>query len=424
MRRNIWILNHYATNTFFDRGGRHYYFSKYLKKADWSPTVFCASTVHGRATSVRIETGSYKIDFVDNIPYVFVKSNSYEGSRFLRILNMLAFTFNLFKVTKQINCEKPDIILASSVHPFTCVAGILIARRYHVPCVVEIRDLWPESIVEYGGFSRKNPVIQVLYMLEQWIYKKADRLIFTIPGGYDYIKERGWQKKIPEEKVFYINNGVDLDEFNYNRECNKLDDPDLLNPDTFKVVYTGSVRSANNVGLLIDAAAILQKQDKKIEILIFGDGTEKPLLEKKIKENRLTNVKLKGHVEKAYVPFILSCSDLNVLIYQRHAIWRFGGSQNKLFDYFASKKPVLSNIQMGYCLIQKYSAGISLNDSAAEQMAGAILGFSNLSADEYATYCENAMLAAEDYSYKQLAEKLENLLEELVSHKREAAVLE
>ena len=92
-------------------------------------------------------------------------------------------------------------------------------------------------------------------------------------------------------------------------------------------------------------------------------------------------------------------------------LFRFGGSMNKLFDYFASGKPVLSTFKMGYSLINKYNAGIELDDSSSERIADSILYFRNLNEKAYREYCNNARKAAEDYSFKNLTDSLIQIIE-------------
>ena len=122
--KNIWIWNHYATNTFFDRGGRHYWFAKYLLEAGYKPTIFCASTVHNSDNKIEVET-TYKLDEVDGIPYVFVKTPPYQGNGLSRLKNMYTFYRKLFAVSRSYaqKFSNPDLILASSVHPLTLVGG-------------------------------------------------------------------------------------------------------------------------------------------------------------------------------------------------------------------------------------------------------------------------------------------------------------
>ena len=68
--------------------------------------------------------------------------------------------------------------------------------KLFVPCISDIVDLWPQSIVEYVGINARNPIIQILYQLEKFIYKNSNAIIFSMEGGRDYIKDRGWDKKI------------------------------------------------------------------------------------------------------------------------------------------------------------------------------------------------------------------------------------
>ena len=72
---------------------------------------------------------------------------------------------------------------------------------------MEVRDLWPLSIVEYKGISNTNPIIRFLYKLERKIYKEADAIIFTMEGGKDYIKDKKWKDAVSFNKIFHINNG-------------------------------------------------------------------------------------------------------------------------------------------------------------------------------------------------------------------------
>jgi glycosyltransferase involved in cell wall biosynthesis len=294
------------------------------------------------------------------------------------------------------------------------VAGIHFAKKLKVPCIVEVRDLWPESIVEYMRYSKRNPIIQVLYCLERWIYKKADRLIFTMEGGADYIREKGWDKSIDMTKIFHINNGVDVIDFSSNAEKNQIADLDLDDVSHYNVVYAGSIRMANGIDKLLDAAQIIHKKNPSIRFLIWGDGEDFERLQQRIAKEDIENVIFKGRVSKAFIAGILRKSALNILHYHNYAICRFGGSQNKLFEYFASGKPVLSTIRMGYDLITRYGAGVSLDAQQPKDIVDAVLHMASLPKEEYDRYCENARKAAMDYDYKNLTAELISVLEGVV----------
>lgn len=417
MKRNIWIWNHYATNMYYDQAGRHYYFSKNLLENGYNPTIFCASTNHFSSVNIKIESDKYKVDNVDGITFVFIKTPSYIGNKKERIFNILSFFLNLFPTVKRYaqTSVKPDVILASSFHPLTLVAGIFIAKRFGISCICEVRDLWPESLVAYGGLNQSSIIAKVLYQGEKWIYKKADKLIFTMEGGSQYIVDQGWNSEnggpIDLGKIQHINNGVDLEIFEYNRINYVTEDVDLDNDNSFKVVYAGSIRLVNNVKKIIDAARVVEKNcANKIRFLIYGDGTDKENLENYCLVNNINNVVFKGHVEKNRIPYILSKSNLNIIHFDDNRIKRYGASLNKLFEYFASGKPTVSDCEFGYDLIKRYNSGIVVDHGDAEQLATTIIQFSNMSPNEYEQYCQNAVKAAADYDYHRLTEKLIELI--------------
>lgn len=405
---NVWIVNHYAIPPSMGGLVRHYYFSKYLQKKGHNVKIFTSSKIHNTDINMIKDKSLYKEEMEDGVEYTFVRSRDYKGNGLDRIINMIDTPF---KMQKAMRCfykkEKPDVIYTSSPDLFVAFFALLFGKMHKIPVVVEIRDLWPESIVEYNGMSRKNPIIQILYQLEKWIYKKADQLIFTMEGGKEYIKDKGWDKKINLDKVNHVNNGVDLEEFEYNCKHYQLDRELMEEKDVFKAVYVGSIRKVNNLQSLIDAAKYLI--DEKIKIYIYGDGTEKEQLETECHELGL-KVYFRGRIEKRYVPYILTQSDLNIINVQAAGLNKYGCSWNKLFEYMAAKKPILCNLPVKYDLIRKHSLGIVEKFKKAKDYANAISQMAGLSNQEYMQFCENMSSISEKYDYSVLTNKVEKIL--------------
>lgn len=188
----VWIINQYAIPPSMGGLVRHYYFSKYLQKKGHEVKIFTSSKIHNADINMITGKELFIEKEVDGVEYTFVRTSNYKGNRLGRIINMLQFPFRVWRVCKRF--EKPDVIYTSSPSPLTAVAAVILAKRHKIPKVVEIRDLWPESIVENNNFSRKNPIIWLCYRLEKWLYKNADRIIFTMQGGENYIKEKKWDK--------------------------------------------------------------------------------------------------------------------------------------------------------------------------------------------------------------------------------------
>ena len=398
----IWLINHYAVPPRYYPLARQNYFAKYLMRAGHEVTIFAASTVHNSDLNLIEDDTPYREDVVDGVHYVLIRCKGYHGNGVSRILNMLEFARKLPGVCNKY--PRPDAIVATSMPPMSCAAGIKLARKYGCRGIAEIADLWPESIVAYGIAGPRNPAVLYLRRLEKWIYKKADAVVFTMEGAYDYILEQGWEREIPRSKVHYINNGVDLEQFRYNREHFTVDDPDLTDPDTFKVIYTGSIRKVNNLGLLLDAAKELH--DPRVRFLIWGDGDEREALQQRVAEENISNVVFKGRVEKKYVPYITSCADLNIAHNTPSSLFRFGISFNKLFDYLAAGKPVLSDFPCPYNPAVLLHASLCVDDPTAQNIAQAVTQVAAMEREQYNELCSNAEKAAVEYDFRNLTNKL------------------
>lgn len=415
--KKIWIMNHYASEMFRDKAGRHFWFARKLKEKGYNPRVFCANTYHNKAESIPIEKGKYIEKWDEDIPYTFVRTSASIGNGIGRIRNMFLFYFNLFPTAKQIAKQygKPDLILASSVHPLTLVAGIQIAKKLQIPCICEIRDLWPEAIFSFGRAREKSVLGKILIAGEHWIYKKADALIFTKEGDTDYLKERKWTIEqggdIPLSKCHYINNGVNIEEFERSIIDDRVYDSDLENG-KFHVVYAGILRPVNDVGKILDCAKILE-EDEDIQFLIYGSGSQFEMLKNRVEQEHLYNVKMKGFIDRKYIPFVLNHSSINLLNYSQSKYnWNRGNSSNKLFEYMASGKPIISTVKMGYDLIERYHCGFSLEEDSAECLANTILKIKNMNQLEYKKMCVAAKSSAKYFDFNVLVKSLSDIIDE------------
>jgi glycosyltransferase involved in cell wall biosynthesis len=397
---------------FYDRAGRHYWFAENLIKEGYKPTIFCASTNHFSDNNIDTNEKQYSTDSVNDIPFVFVKTPEYKGNGKKRIVNMISFYIGLFKTAKmyaELN-GKPDLILASSVHPLTLVAGIKVAKKFGVPCICEVRDLWPESIVAYGSLKRNSAIAKLLYQGEKWIYKKANSVIMTWEGGSQYISDQGWDNQIDLNKVKHISNGVIIDSFDSNSQENKIADSDLDDKNYKNLVYAGSIRKVNNLGLLLDSAKIIQKCNEKIRFLIYGSGDEREILEKRCIEEGITNVIFKGRVEKKMVPSILKRSYANILHNSSTSLDKYGQSQNKFFEYLAAGRCVIQTYTTGYSILEKYKCGVSASSQNPDEVAKTILKV--CSEDENIEQMgQNARRTAYNFDFKRLTSKLIEIIE-------------
>ena len=402
----IWLINHYGVPPKYYPLARPTLFAKNLRKMGHEVIIFASSAVHNSNINLITDRSLYRKETVDGVNYVYIRSRQYNGNGKNRMINLLEFAERLPKVCRYF--KKPDAIVATSFDPISCYKGIRLAKKYNAKAIAEIADLWPETPIEYGMIKANNPVAKVLRILEKKIYMLADSIIFTMEGAYDYIQDQGWTKEIPRGKVFFINNGIDLEEFDFNVKEFRITDKDLDAPDTFKVVYTGSLRILNKASEILDVAKNID--DKRIQFLIWGDGDEAKIIRNRIAKEKIENVKLKSKVEKKYIPYILSKGDLCLLHMHSTGISKYGMSMNKSFDYLASGKPIVTTVEGKYDYIVKNDAGLFVESDNSDKYAEIITYIANLNAEEYMEFCNNARNTAEKYDFRVLTKRLEAII--------------
>jgi len=398
---------------FKNQGGRHYWFAENLIKKGYKVTIFCASTFHNSSDIIDTGNNKYIRDSVNGIPFVFVKTPCYIGNGFQRIKNMLFFYHNLFPVANDYAKidGKPDVIIASSVHPLTLVAGIKIAKILHIPCICEVRDLWPESLIAYGILNKNNLLTPILYQGEKWIYKKADSVIMTWEGGEYYIREKGWNNQIDLRKIHYISNGVAIDTFDKNSIESQVLDDDINNINFKNIVYAGSIRKVNNIGMILDVAKIIQdKGIKDVRFLIYGSGNEIDALINRCKEEKIGNVLFKGRVEKRFIPYILKKAHINLLHNTSTSLDKYGQSQNKLFEYLAAGKVIVQTYKTQYSICERFNCGLCATTQNSEEIAKIIIRLC-FDDEKCRLMGENAREAAYEFDFNKLTDKLINIIE-------------
>ena len=408
--KTITMVNHYGAQEKYLGFSRYPNWGKFLVEQGDSVYIICDGNIHNSNICLLTDEDDYRIIKDNGINYVYIRTHRYTGNGISRVLNLVSFYFSALRTIQKL--PKADFVIAQTPNPLACLAALKYSKKLNIPCICDVVDLWPESIVVYNHMSRNNPVIAMLYKLEKWIYKKCDALIFSIPGGYQYIIDKGWESSVPKEKVFHINTGVDVGAFDRKKEkCTRNDYMDNLEK-KFKVVYSGAVRLVNNLDILVKAGEIIHNKGfKDIIILIHGAGDYVEDLKEYCRKKNINNVKLFGRIKKDDIPYVLSNADLCILCYQNTPILRYGGSMNKLFDYFASGKPVVSNAKMNYSLIEQYQCGYELDSNDPNKMAECIIKFYEMSAQERYTFGINSRKAAEDFDIPKLGSKLLKVLE-------------
>lgn len=383
-------------------------YAHHLNQMGYETKIFSSSVIHNTQIDLIEGNELYIERRYDDLDFVHIKCRKYQGNGIKRILNMQEFACKFPRVAAHF--PLPDAVVADA----NCTNYYPIYRfckKHNIPIYIDMRDLWPMSIVEYyKKFSEKNLIIKYLYHRERVMYRNVTGVIFSMPGGKDYIRDKQWNE-LDMNKFHYINNGVDIAQFNEDIKTQAFPDADLDDDSVFKIVYTGSIRIANNIQSLVDAAKILKERNNdRIRFLVYGDGDERADLERQSEEAGLKNIVFKGTVSKKKIPYILSKCDAAVLNYQKAKTLKYGGSQNKFFEYMAAGLPILMTVEMNYNLITEHNIGITIDSPEGPKIADAAEKLGALSREEIASMSARAKAVAEDYDFKSLTNKLLDIL--------------
>lgn len=404
--KTIWIINQYASTPETGIGGRHYYLSCELAKLGYQVYVIAASYTHILKNPKDLEEDFLIENIQPNFNFIWLKVPAYVNSKDKqRILNWIVFSWKLLKLSKILNV-KPDVILYSSLSLFGYLSAERLAKKYQIPLVFEVRDIWPLTLIEIGGYSPSHPFIKLLQWVEDRAYRNADKVISNLKYAVDHMVAHG----LDESKFTWIPNGYSAYEI-IQPEALPHDTKVLIPENKFIIGYTGSIGIANCLQNFIDAAELL-KQNEQIHFIIVGQGEYKELLMEYVQKMSMNNVTFVPSIPKKQIPSMLALFDVCYIGLTKDPLFRFGVAPNKLADYFIAKKPIIYAIDSGkYTPVLDAKAGYQVPPENSQALADAIEKMFNLSKTERENMGLNGCeYVVKNHEYGYLASKLEQVL--------------
>lgn len=282
-----------------------------------------------------------------------------------RILNFL--TYMGTAVLASLLLKRPDVIIATSPQFFCGWAGRLAGLLRRVPFILEIRDLWPESIVAVGAITNGR-LLAVLERLERWMYAGATHIV-TVGEGY---KAKLLEKGVPSQKIDIVTNGADLTLFTP-RPPDEALKRSLGLDGKFVCSFVGTLGMSSGLDIIPRAAEILRdKGCDHIAFLLVGDGATREQLQRTVREKRLDNVVFTGRQDKAMMPHFLSMSDVCLAHLQRKDLFKTV-LPSKIFEAAAMRKPIILGVEgCAAELVRQAGAGVCIEPENAEQLAAAV----------------------------------------------------
>jgi len=409
---NIWIFNHHAQGPEIPGGTRHYDLGKHLVAKGHSVTIFAAGFHYTLLKeTVEYKNDGYKIEDKDSVQFVWIKTTPYEINNIKRMINIVSYAWKLNFLIPKLGLDKPDIIIGTTVHPFAPIVGYKFAKKYKIPFVFEIRDLWPQSFIDMGVWQKNSLVSKVFKAIEKYTVKRADAIISLSPKTEHYlIDEYDYKNNI------YIPNSVDIDFANINKYLPDMNDTfeqlqRLKDSEKKLYMFTGAIVQSNSIKIFVETARKLKIDN--IQIILVGQGQERAKYEQIAQKESLNNISFLDPVDKKLVPKLLDYADALLLI-QGNVQW---GSSNKLYDYLAAKKPIITSLYVKHNDVVEdikcgYSAGYDNYDDMVEKIGKVYI----LSKEEKEQMGQNAYdYVSKNHDIKLMAEILERLCKELIS---------
>jgi glycosyltransferase involved in cell wall biosynthesis len=337
---------------------RTYDFSRELVRRGHEVTMFCNGYCHFTHNERLRPNEAWRVEIIDGIRVVWLKTRPYEGNSVGRGLNMIDNARRVLQVSKEMG-DRPDIVLGPSVPLLTAWAASRVADRYNVPFIFEVRDVWPEALVDIGGLKKNSLTYVFFRYIEKLMYRRAAAISSTLPNIHQHIAASGGDST----KVVYIPNGIDLSLYN---------DTGLYdggNRQQLAVMYVGGFGLDHDVFTIIRAAKILQDVgDTRFHFVVIGGGA----LEERVKAEAhlysLKNLVFKGVIPKTSLPAVQRDADILLAAITDSKSYRFGLNLNKLCSYFASGRPILFSGNPPNNPVADSGAGISVKAEDPQAM--------------------------------------------------------
>lgn len=400
----VWFVNHYALAPDQAGGTRHHTLARLMQEQNVEVTLIASSVdyISRQDTKLAVDETT-KVSIEDDVRFVRLKTPTYTGNNLGRGRNMLEFARAVLALKPSRDVPRPDVVVGSSPHLFAAFAAMLLAQRFGVPFVLEVRDIWPKTLVDLGGMSERHPLVRVFGWLEKLLYRQAAVIISLLPEA------KGHMEQVASQPVpfIWLPNGVNIQ-------------PGPMVPltdssSTFDVIYAGAHGAANHLDTVLDAAALLQERgenrDKPVRFVLVGDGPEKARLQDIAKQRRLDNVTFRDAVPKREVPAILAAADACLMSLKDSPVFSHGISPNKLFDYFAAARPVIFAINTPFSAVDQAGAGLSIPPENPQALADAVLQLAAMPlAERQAMGKRGRAYVAQNHDMRGLARKLANVL--------------
>jgi glycosyltransferase involved in cell wall biosynthesis len=318
---------------------------------------------------------THTMETIDGIETWWLRTLKYRRSASLRrILSWIDFELKLWLMPKK-RLPRPDVIIVSSLSLLTILNGIWLKARYKCRLVFEIRDIWPLTMTEEGGFSPRNPFVKMLGWVERLGYLKSDVIVGTMPNLTEHVTEVTGKGL----NCHCVPMGYDPRLYEHPEPLPEGYEEKFIPKGKFIIGYAGSIGQTNALDTLMECACAM-RNDPRFHFLVLGSGD---LLEKfKAMTAGLPNITFAPRVNKLQVQRVLERCTILYLGVEDSEVWRFGQSLNKVIDYMSASKPIIASYDGFPSMIDESGCGVFIPAKNVDALLEAIREYGQHSSED------------------------------------------
>lgn len=376
---------------------------EWVKAVDQVTVITCAPNFPTGVLFEGYRNRLFARETMDGIEVIRVWSYITANEGFLRrTLDYLSFM--VAAIPTSLRVKKPDVVVATSPQFFTICAGYVVSKLRRIPFVLELRDLWPESIRAVGAM-KQSFILDWLEKLELFLYRRSTLIIVVTNSFKANLVARGIEAK----KIHVVTNGADLSRFQPLQKDSGLVEA-LGLQGKFVAGYIGTHGLAHGLETLIEAARQLQDEGRDdIHLLFLGGGASKKALMARVKEQGIRNVTFVDSVPKADVVRYWSLLDVSIIHLRNTDLFKTV-IPSKLFECMAMGIPVLHGVQGESAqIVQSEDAGLTFEPENAVELASLLIKFDD-NRELASRLGRNGLAAARKYDRQHLANRMLHLI--------------
>ena len=310
-----------------------------------------------------------------------------------------------------------DIVIGTTPQILAPVAAWWRTRLPRRPFVLEVRDLWPESVVASGLGGEESPSVRAMHRLARFLYRRADHIVAVTAGIRDYLVER---RSVQADRIDVVPAAVDVAAFRPMPPPPGLRER-LGTEGRFVVAYVGTLGAAHGLDLVLEAATILKQRDPEVLFLMVGEGAERRRFAARVRDLALPNVRIVPPQPLDAIPGILASSDVGLALLKDDPLFRTV-VPTKFYEYMAAGRAIICTVpgEAG-TLIEAAGAGVAVPPEDPSALVDAVLSLKTDTARRRAMGTRGRSYVEQHASWGQRARAYEGILRSTVERSRRQA---